>query len=757
MTLIEMLKSLESLPGRQVKITSEQRDVIKHATGPLWVIAGPGSGKTEVLVLRCLKLVIVDKIYPASVIITTFTERAAKNIQDRLAVYKEHLAKHEPSLKQVDLTHVRVGTLHSLCNDIMQEYRYPEYQNVRLLNEMEQPLFVYEHSDLAATNAPASHRVLWDKFDYLVDKWDPITGKKWNRQFMPSRWRRALASVSLFNHMVENLIDVDQLKSQKEPWKTLANAYEQYENSLLKYYRCDFAHLQKRFLMFLETPRGKQFMVGDGTPEHPGIQYILVDEYQDTNLVQETIYLRLAETKPHNLTVVGDDDQALYRFRGATVDCMVNFDSACEHAWKIPKGAVTQLPLMDNFRSHPRIVEWCNEYIESFSIMRQTGARAPGKPPLNPSSSIIGKHPSVALLTRTKRDDLAEAFAQLIEDLLSNSIIQQPSQCVLLLKSTKEIPQRARPYVEALHRHKILTFNPRSKALLQQEEVMTALGGIVEVLDPTEEAQRAVRGDGIQNMANGWRVAFQQAARNNPHLADYVKKARKRIASVPAGQRIMLSSSKGEINFPATLQELFYHLLNHEPFKTWLDDPERTVRLGALTKAIEAYSSNPIPTRDTPTRGFLRTSNSVGGSVSFQWRQNFYYSLVGLLVSQGLDEPEDTEELFPVDRLPVMTVHQVKGLEFPFVFAAGLNESAQASAAYLLEDDLLQFRKTASQPQRFNAGERALQDLARFYYVAYSRAQYALIMLATTSHVNEQRPAFGGQGRAWYRHRVTIL
>jgi DNA helicase II / ATP-dependent DNA helicase PcrA len=755
--LNQMLETLEKLPGRQVQVTKEQRAVIEHETGPLWVIAGPGSGKTEVLVLRCLKLVCVEKLTPASIIITTFTERAAKNIEDRMALYKEYLAKSDPSLRQVDLARVRVGTLHSLCNDIMQEYRYPDYQNVRLLDEMEQPLFVYEHSILAATNAPANQRTLWDKLDYLVDRWDPISGKRWNRAFMPSRWRRAHAAVILFNHIAEDMLDVANMKSKGGVWRILADAYEEYLKSLKNHFRCDFAHVQKRFLEFLNTPRGAQFLNGEGTPEHAGIRHVLVDEYQDTNFIQEAIYLRMAASKPHTLTVVGDDDQALYRFRGATVECMVTFDKACQRAWNVPVKSIRQLPLMGNFRSHSRIVEWCSDYIESFDLMGKPGARAPRKPRLSPQSSIRGNHPSVALLTRNNVADLADAFAQLVRGLLDNGIVQKPSDCALLMKSTRENSRWAGPYVDALRGRNILTYNPRSKALLQQEEVMAALGGLVEVLDPEEKAQAAVYGDGIQNMATGWRTTYRGLARNNSNLARYVTSARQRIAAIPKNQLIMLSGPTGALNFPATLQELFYHLLNHEPFKTWLDDPERTVRLGTLTKAIEAYCSNPVPGRDAPTRGFLRTSTQTAGEVNFNWRQNFYYALVGLLVTQGLDEPEDEEEFFPPDRLPVMTVHQVKGLEFPFVFVGGASEDPEPSAAHLLEDELLPFRQTAPASQPFNAAERALQDLARFYYVAYSRAQYALIMLARTSQVNQARPAFGGRGKAWYRQRVTIL
>src|SRR5690242_2245541 len=112
-----MLSILQQQSGRQ--LNADQETVIAHGSGPLWVIAGPGSGKTEVLVLRCLKLACVDRVPPKSILLTTFTEKAARNIQDRLAIYKNYLDQADPSLKNVDVFQVRVGTLHGLCNDIM--------------------------------------------------------------------------------------------------------------------------------------------------------------------------------------------------------------------------------------------------------------------------------------------------------------------------------------------------------------------------------------------------------------------------------------------------------------------------------------------------------------------------------------------------------------------------------------------------------------------------------------------------------------
>lgn len=110
---------------------------------PSWITAGPGSGKTEVLISRTLKLLLVDNLPSKSILITTFTEKAVQNLEERIADRLSTLGFEE----DIDANEVRIGTLHSLCNDLMQEYRYPDYTNVELLDEDAQQLFMYSTCD----------------------------------------------------------------------------------------------------------------------------------------------------------------------------------------------------------------------------------------------------------------------------------------------------------------------------------------------------------------------------------------------------------------------------------------------------------------------------------------------------------------------------------------------------------------------------------------------------------------------------------
>jgi len=754
-----MYAVLDQMPDRNIELSDNQKEAIEHGIGPLWIIAGPGSGKTEVLVLRCLRLLCIDLVAPASVMITTFTEKAAHNLQDRLALYKACLEQVEPALENVDLSRLWVGTLHSLCNDIMQKYRYPGYQNVRLLDDLEQLLFIYDHSDLARHDPPPDHLDLWDQLQELVDGYDPIRQRRgWDRNwgYCPNRWMRARAAEPLFNRIVEDMVDVEQMRARGGHWTTLADAYEQYRGALLAHYRCDFAHLQQHFLEFLETTYSQKFLRGDGTPEHPGLRYVLVDEYQDTNPIQEAIYLKLAESHPHNLGVVGDDDQALYRFRGGTVECMVTFAQACERAWGVPSESIEPIALAKNYRSHAGIVTWCDRYIRSFPVMNLPDARSPAKPGLDPESDIRGDYPSVALIRGRTYAEVAERFADTVRNLVDRGVVQGPEQCALLLMSVKESSQWAGAYAQALRERGLSVYNPRARTFLEQEEVRAALGALVEIIDPERVAQNAVSGAGIQEMVDGWRTQYNVVVGQSSELGEYVDRSRDRISQIGMSTRILQESAAGDTTMAATLQEIFYHILSYDPFVTWQDDLERTIRLGRLTKVMEIYSSIPSPRSGQPARGYLRTSSAVAGQVSFRWRQHFYYSLVGALVSKQLNDPEYEDVICPPGRVPIMTVYQAKGLEFPFVFVAGLKLAARPGATHRLEDALRQFRESPPLVQ-FGAEDRALQDLARFFYVAYSRAQYALVLLGTDAHVRSQRPAFGGRGLEWFRNEVTIL
>lgn len=141
-TEAELISGIEAKNG--FPLDPAQRQAICHGNGPLLIAAGPGTGKTEVLVARCLKFVCCDQVPPGSIILTTFTDKAARSLQDRLAEAFLFLAGMYPQLSSIDPSDLRVDTLHGLCNDILQEYRYTAYQNLRLLDQIESSLLIHK-------------------------------------------------------------------------------------------------------------------------------------------------------------------------------------------------------------------------------------------------------------------------------------------------------------------------------------------------------------------------------------------------------------------------------------------------------------------------------------------------------------------------------------------------------------------------------------------------------------------------------------
>ena len=526
MMLTELINNLFP-PGHPNRPTPEQEAILRHPQGPAWVLAGPGSGKTEVLTLLVLRLLYVEndpaqseRMQPEAIFVTTFTEKAARNLEDRISHYRNQIVSQRPDLIAIDISKLRLGTLHGLCNDLLQEHRAPNYQNVRLMDELESSMFVYEHVSIVGAPNPTNDRPFWTHFAYL------FSPREWQSTwtYLPSKWNMTAAITKLFNRIVEDRISTSAMRTSGGQWIRLADLYDEYRAKLQAEHRCDFSHLQLQFLEFLKTPLGGRFRDGDSNENVHGVRWVLVDEYQDTNLIQEEIYLTLANRRPFNVVVVGDDDQALYRFRGGSVECMVTFDQACAVFVGVPPGSVARYPLVANFRSHVGIVTFCGDYITAFASMATPGARVPNKPALVPRSAIAGNYPSVGQLRAASMDALAGRVAETIHDLVANSVVQDYSQCCLLLKSTKETPHNAQKYVAALQARGIPVYNPRNKAFLEQEEVLGLLGSLLAI---TDHQGRHVpqRPQELADLIANCRVEYTRLAVANPRLRQYVSDA----------------------------------------------------------------------------------------------------------------------------------------------------------------------------------------------------------------------------------------
>jgi DNA helicase-2/ATP-dependent DNA helicase PcrA len=301
----------------------------------LLIIAGPGSGKTFTLVVRTVNILLQNLARPREILLCTFTEKAAGELRDRLAGAVRTVGYTE------DLSELLVGTIHGVCNEFIQVFRHHTYlsNNYEVLDDLTQRLF------------------LFDRFDSVIGEED---GSEYLERWT-TKWTAIDGALRYFNAITEELIDPCALMGSGDPFlQGLGRAYQSYEAALEGSNRIDFAHQQKLFHQLLDDPE-----VGPGVCER--IKYVMVDEYQDSNFVQEQLVLRLAGDR-RNLCVVGDDDQSLYRFRGATVRNILEFPG------HFPDCAREKL--VTNYRSHRRIVEAYNDFMDGADWSNPTGGNA---------------------------------------------------------------------------------------------------------------------------------------------------------------------------------------------------------------------------------------------------------------------------------------------------------------------------------------------------------------------------------------------
>lgn len=695
------------------EIEEQKKKVVRHDEGPLWIIAGPGTGKTEALVMKTLKLLLVEGVEPGSIFLTTFTEKGAEELEDRLANIIDDFEYRD----EVDVSNARIGTLHSLCDEIMREYRYPEYIDLDLLDQDDQQFFVKKEAEI----------IDWLRDEEEVYQYFRPLYNRFSREYGPNTWQATRMSTQILNRTRQYLVDPERLAEADHPVLSQVPHYlEDYQEALQENFRADFAELQLHFLSFLDSEFGTAFIEGDDEVERPPLKYVLVDEYQDTNPLQEAIYFKMGEACDQNLVVVGDDDQALYRFRGGTVECMVRFGEKCEDAWGVDPETIQ---LKDNYRSHPDIVDWINRYIGHHQDLEES-ARSPGKDPLNASSGIQGDYPAVAGLLQDSRDAAAELMAEFIDYLVEEAIVGDYSQIALLLRSTRESPRNAAPFVDEMRERGIPVHNPRNKALTKQEEIRLALGCLVEVLDKERFGIEAdyIRGRFL-NTVEEWLEEFD-GFRDTPHgeeLDNYISRSHRALDDRNQGERL------------EALQDVFYRILSREPFSTWREEnPNRAKRLARLSNLIDAYSN--------VYSGDLRMSTNYDGEISHGWLRSFYYNFIQYIVDSQFDEPEDPYDQIPEGYVQVMTVHQAKGLEFPVVLAGDLNKGGRTGGTHFMEEGLADYSElniTGTDQE-----SRAQNDAIRRFYVQYSRAQDSLVLVGNPSSIKQSALGYDSDGSA---------
>ena len=755
---------------------ARQRDAIRaESNRPLLVVAGPGTGKTTTLVLRALRFTFVDGIAPEDIMITTFTEKAGREIRSRLIEWGADLRAYLLAradvqndtgyvdyLTRVDVNRFIAGTLDSICEEAVRD--------MRDANEAP-PVILEQSAARAILNRKGEIRT---ELQNLGLNFNTYLGR-YSFNGDPTRNIGDATEVvrTIVDRLIQDRVDLrayggahaDQVHRQ-----AILRIKARYEAYLASTNQMDFALLEQRFLERLidgKLPRSMH-----------ELKAILVDEYQDTNPLQEEIYFELTRRREASLTVVGDDDQALYRFRGATIELFRDFTQRAQSSLgsRQPRLVV----LEENYRSSEQIVEFFSSHINNDPDF--SGARVPlPAPHQRQVVATLGQAPvgvigmfrsSVGALADDLADFLDRVFRQggrvprPNEDTLAEHILAANGGDLgdaVLLGSTvaeKSRPFRGTPGRERLPLHLrqalaargLKVFNPRGRALRDVPLVRQFLGTLLEALDPSpsrgtpgaRQLGMAITND-ARDFLNQWRLEALDLLHANP------KSRRGDLLSdkVARWRRLAVEGRDAESEWPVL--DICYSFLPW--FEDFQDQPEAQVYLEAITRTVAAAATfsgyKAAIHRQDPHR-----SRSIEGAIR---------DIMGPIAEDIVDVDEEIMPSVPRNHLNIMTIHQAKGLEFPLVIvdvSSDFTTNAptqrfrrfpeQESPVAILENDLALVTPVGRARLQRDGMQRTFEDLIRLYYVAFSRPQ-SLLMLVGCSHCLQYRTTIRNVATFWRR------
>ena len=301
-----------------MKLTQSQRDAIEHGGSNLQLIACAGSGKTEVVARRVVHLLDpknAHSLQPANIVAFTFTDKAAAELKERI------VTRTKESLGDIHgLAEMFVGTIHAFALDLIKS-EVPKYLKFEVLNEVQQGLFVDRHSKQSGLTASTD-----------------LKGKPLRRYIDTRNFITALS-----------ILREAELDDTRLTACSVFDELDTYRNLLDNRSYLDYSSILEALVDVLTNDGALRERLA------ARVKYVIVDEYQDVNPVQEAIVWSLHDLGA-SVCVVGDDDQTIYQWRGGDVKNILEFTQ------RYP--SVDQIPLNENFRSSEGIVKAARPFIE---------------------------------------------------------------------------------------------------------------------------------------------------------------------------------------------------------------------------------------------------------------------------------------------------------------------------------------------------------------------------------------------------------
>ncbi|MGH9489631.1 MAG: ATP-dependent helicase [Terriglobales bacterium] len=625
-----------------VALSAEQLRVVASKNARIQVIACAGSGKTETMARRIVRL-LAEGAEPAAIVAFTFTERAAAGLKNRvLQRYAE--ARGEAECRK--LGPLSIGTIHAYCFRLLQEHA-PHFSGFDLADEHR----------LAALLSREYRRLKLDGLR-ILRHWTTV------RDFLHNA------------EAVENeLIPEGSLSGP------FAGCYREFCRRLERYRLLTYGRIITQAVALLEDATLAAAVRG-------GLRHLIVDEYQDVNPAQEKLITLLA-APPVQLCVVGDDDQAIYQWRGSDVANITEF------AQRYP--GCDRFPLAINRRSTRAIITAANRFVPSIGPRLDKDMRP-----------AEGAADGLAPVCWTAANGAAEAeeIAAQIERLHNAGYAYR--EIAVLFRSVRT---SARPLIDALTKRGILPACGGRTGLFQQPEARL-LGQTYAWLTRNKwrsEEHGAGSEVSLPGLLADYSRAFGLGSEAQRSLRERLEQWRSE-----AVQERREGNLVGE----------YYQLLNVLGVVAWnLEDSATATRMGVLARFSGLLADFEHMKRRARFENGDGGEQYRGGQSGGLW---FYRQLFSYMQYYALGAYEDFagEESLGQDAVNLLTVHQAKGLEWPVVFVPSLTARRFPSSRTNQRQNWLA-PLTEEQRRRYEGSDT---DERRLFYVALTRAREALYL-----------------------------
>ncbi|HEX6128423.1 MAG TPA: ATP-dependent DNA helicase [Candidatus Limnocylindria bacterium] len=664
-------------------LTPRQRKAVTHGEGPLLIVAGAGTGKTTVITRRIAWLIAEKRAKPSEILALTFTDRAALEMTERV-----------DRLVPYGYTDTVISTFHAFGDRLLRDHALEAGLSDRstVLSRAEQIIFLREH----LFELPLDRfRPLGDPTRFLHALVTLISRAR-DEDVSPAGYRAAAdALAARAAASPEDAALAEEAARQRE----LAALYEAYEALMRGTDRLDFGDQVSLALRVLR--------------DHPAVlererqryRYILVDEFQDTNHAQFELVKLLAGSPRANVTVVGDDDQSIYRFRGAALSNILGFRAA------FPRSA--RVVLNDNFRSRQPILDSAYRLIrhndpERLEAREGLDKRLQARASFNRPAPATGP---IEMLAFDTGSDEADAVAARIAEAVRGG--RRAGDHAILVRTNRD----AEPLLRSLNMAGVPWRFSGTAGLYRQPEVRLLVSFLRAVNDPEDSVSSydlatselfgldAAVVTRALNAGSRRRISLEAALRRaveDGEAGGFGRRAMESVRSLLASLDLHRSMSAER-----TSGELLYHFVSGSGWLARLAREARETgeeRLANVARFFEIVRRQASLLRDD--------------------RLPFLVEQLDTLIEVGDDPSTADVELDEGDAVHVLTYHKAKGLEFSVVFMVGLVDDRFPTRSrgdqLPLPDELVR--------DPLPPGDHHLAEERRLFYVGMTRAREELVM-----------------------------